>query len=303
MPWLPFFHRMVVRALRLSVRGLRLFSGGLVLAGLVACSTATKDPTVNWSADRLYAEAKDEMASGNWATAIGHLQKLESRYPFGRFAQQAQIDTAYAYWKDNELGLALATLDRFQRLYPNHENLDYVLYLRGLINFNDRPSLFTQVTGEDLAERDPKAAREAFDTFKELVQRFPESRYAPDAEARLQFLLNTLAQNDTHVARFYIRRGAYMAAVNRAQQVVRSYQTAPAVEEALAQMVHSYEKLGLDTYAADARRVLAKNFPQSHYLARGYNPELRFGLPAQFVPKAASTFSLRRVFGQVLSNF
>lgn len=243
------------------------------------------------------------MASGNWATAIGHLQKLESRYPFGRYAQQAQIDTAYAYWKDNELGLALATLDRFQRLYPNHENLDYVLYLRGLINFNDRPSLFTQVTGEDLAERDPKAAREAFDTFKELVQRFPESRYAPDAEARLQFLLNTLAQNDTHVARFYIRRGAYMAAVNRAQQVVRSYQSAPAVEEALAQMVHAYEKLGLEAYAADTRRVLAQNFPQSHYLERGYNPELRFGLPSQLIPKAASGFSVRRVFDRVLSNF
>jgi len=281
----------------------RSVSVGLVVLALAACSATPRDPTANWSADRLYQEAKEEMSVGNWATAIGHLQKLESRYPFGRYAQQAQIDTAYAHWKDNELGLALATLERFLRLYPNHEHLDYVLYLRGLINFNDRPSLFTRFTGEDLAERDPKAARDAFDSFKELVQRFPESKYAPDAQARLQFLLNMLAQNDTHVARFYLRREAYMAAVNRAQQVVRSYQTAPAVEEALAQMVFGYTKLGLEDYASDARRVLVANFPKSHYLEKSYDPDLRFGLPAHLVQEEIAPFSARRVINRVMSNF
>ena len=134
-----------------------------------AADMAARDETINWTADRLYSEAKDEMSAGNWAQAITLLQKLESRYPFGRYAQQAQIDTAFAHWKDNELGLALAAVDRFLRLYPNHESVDYVLYLKGLINFNDRATLFTSVSGEDMAERDPKAAREAFDTFKELV--------------------------------------------------------------------------------------------------------------------------------------
>ena len=208
-----------------------------------AADMAARDETINWTADRLYSEAKDEMSSGNWAQAITLLQKLESRYPFGRYAQQAQIDTAFAHWKDNELGLALAAVDRFLRLYPNHESVDYVLYLKGLINFNDRATLFTSVSGEDMAERDPKAAREAFDTFKELVERFPTSKYAEDAGARSRFLVNVLAQNDVHVARYYLRRGANLAAVNRAQTVVKQYQDAPAVEEALAQMVLAINRL------------------------------------------------------------
>lgn len=265
------------------VGGLRLFSLLiLVLAflslSLAGCSTTERDETVNWSADRLYSEAKDEMNSGNWATAIGLLQKLESRYPFGRYAQQAQLDTAYAHWKDGELGLALAAVDRFLRLYPNHESVDYAIYLKGLINFNDRSNLFSKITGEDLAERDPKAAREAFDSFKRLITEFPSSRYTPDATARLQFLLNTLAYNDVHVARYYLRRGAHMAAVNRAKEVVYSYQGTPAIEEALAQLELGYASLGLTDLQQDARRVLEKNFPTSLYLRHGYDPKERFGL-------------------------
>lgn len=265
------------------VGGLRLFSLLiLVLAflslSLAGCSTTERDETVNWSADRLYSEAKDEMNSGNWATAIGLLQKLESRYPFGRYAQQAQLDTAYAHWKDGGLGLALAAVDRFLRLYPNHESVDYAIYLKGLINFNDRSNLFSRITGEDLAERDPKAAREAFDSFKRLITEFPSSRYTPDATARLQFLLNTLAYNDVHVARYYLRRGAHMAAVNRAKEVVYSYQGTPAIEEALAQLELGYASLGLTDLQKDARRVLEKNFPASLYLRHGYDPKERFGL-------------------------
>ena len=265
------------------IKGLRLFSLLiLVLAflsvGLSGCSTTERDETVNWSADRLYSEAKDEMDAGNWATAISLLQKLESRYPFGRYAQQAQLDTAYAHWKDGELGLALAAVDRFLRLYPNHDSVDYAIYLKGLINFNDRSNLFSKITGEDLAERDPKAAREAFDSFKRLITEFPSSRYKPDATARLQFLLNTLAYNDVHVARYYLRRGAHMAAVNRAKEVVYSYQGTPAIEEALAQLELGYARLGLTDLQKDARRVLEKNFPESLYLKHGYDPKERFGL-------------------------
>ncbi len=266
-----------------SMKGTRLFSLLiLVLAclslSLSGCSTTERDETVNWSADRLYSEAKDEMDAGNWATAISLLHKLESRYPFGRYAQQAQLDTAYAHWKDGELGLALAAVDRFLRLYPNHGSVDYAIYLKGLINFNDRSNLFSKITGEDLSERDPKAAREAFDSFKRLVAEFPASRYTPDATARLQFLLNTLAYNDVHVARYYLRRGAHMAAVNRAKEVVYSYQGTPAIEEALAQLAHGYARLGLTDLQNDAQRVLEKNFPDSLYLKHGYDPKERFGL-------------------------
>jgi outer membrane protein assembly factor BamD len=248
----------------------------LVLTGCAADSLA-RDETLSWSADRLYAEAKDEMSSGNWAAGIKLLEKLESRYPFGRYAQQAQIDTAYAHWKENENVLALAAIDRFIKLYPNHDNIDYVLYLKGLINFNDRSSLFTSVTGEDLAERDPKAAREAFDSFKELITRFPKSQYAEDASARMSFLINMLASNDVHVARYYMRRGATLAAVNRAQAVVKQYQDAPAIEEALAIMMVGYQQLNLPDLSNDARRVLEKNFSDSVYLKQGYDPKIRGG--------------------------
>lgn len=244
---------------------------------LQGCATDSlaKDETLGWSADRLYAEAKEEMAAGNWALAVKLLEKLESRYPFGRYAQQAQIDTAFSHWKEGENVLALAAIDRFMKLYPNHEKMDYVLYLKGLINFNDRSNLFTRFTGEDLAERDPKAAREAFDSFKELVTRYPNSSYAEDASGRLTFLINMLASNDVYVARYYYRRGALLAAVNRAQAVVKQYQEAPAIEEALAIMVSGYDRLGLGDLSADARRVLATNFPSSPYLGTAYNPDVK----------------------------
>ncbi len=259
----------------------------LVLALTGCAGNLARDPTLGWTADQLYADAKDEMSSGNWAQAITVLEKLESRYPFGRYAQQAQIDTAYARWKEGEPALALAAIDRFIKLYPNHENIDYVLYLKGLINFNDRSSLFTRYTGEDLAERDPKAAREAFDTFKELVTRFPESKYASDASARMRYLLDTLASNDVHVARYYLRRGAVLAAVNRAQAVVKQYQDTPAVEEALAIMMVGYKQLGLEDLSNDARRVLQSTYPQSAYLSSEYNPRVKGGVQKQ----EASTFS------------
>lgn len=249
----------------------------LTLTGCATDSMA-RDPTLGWSAERLYAEAKDEMQSGNWAQAIKVLEKLESRYPFGRFAQQAQIDIAYARWKEGEPALALAAIDRFVKLYPNHENIDYVLYLKGLINFNDRSSLFTRFTGEDLSERDPKAAREAFDTFKELTIRFPNSKYTADASARMRYLLDMLASNDVHVARFYMRRGAILASVNRAQAVVKQYQDTPAVEEALAIMMAGYKKLGLEELSNDARRVLQSTYPQSAYLKSEYDPTIRGGV-------------------------
>ena len=190
------------------------------------------DETVGWSAQRLYGEAKDAMASRNWAKAIKYLEKLEARYPYGRFAQQAQLEVAYCALEGQRARLALAAADRFIKLYPNHPNVDYAWYLKGLINFNETTGILAFLDHPDMTERDPKAAREAFDAFKELVTRFPDTKYAEDAAARMRYLVNALASHEVHVARYYMKRGAYVAAANRAQYALQNYPQAPANEEA-----------------------------------------------------------------------
>jgi len=156
------------------------------------------------------------------------------------------------------------------KLHPASPALDYALYLKGIINFNDDLGLFSSVTRQDLAERDQKAAKESFESFKELVTRFPTSRYTPDASQRMTYIVNSLAQYEVHVARYYFGRGAYVAAINRAQLAVTDYQGVPAVEEALFIIVKSYDALGLTPLRDDAKRVLEKNYPQSEYLTRGF---------------------------------
>jgi outer membrane protein assembly factor BamD len=239
----------------------------LVVAG---CASLTNDDeTTGWSAQRLYGEAKDAMASREWQKAIKYFEKLEARYPYGRFAQQAQLEVAYAYWKDNERASAIAACDRFIKLYPNHENVAYAWYLKGLINFNELTGMLTWLTTPDMSDRDPKASREAFNAFREVVTRFPDSRYAPDAAARMRFLVNALASNEVYVARYYMKRGAFVAAANRAQYAVQHYPQAPAVEEAMAILVKAYDSLGMPELRDDAQRVLLKNFPQTDYLKAG----------------------------------
>lgn len=223
------------------------------------------DETASWSASKLYAEAKDELATGGYEKSIQYYEKLESRYPFGTYAQQAQMEIAYAYYKQADQPQALAAVDRFIKLHPNHPNVDYMYYLRGLINFNDRLGPLNFVLPQDPSERDPKAAREAFESFKQLVERYPDSTYSKDALARMKYLVNALAQHDVYVARYYYRRGAYLASVNRAQDVVRDYTDAPAVEEALYIIVRCYDALGLEDLRHDAERVLKENFPKSKY--------------------------------------
>jgi outer membrane protein assembly factor BamD len=223
------------------------------------------DETAKWSAAKLYAEAKDELAAGGYEKSIQYYEKLESRYPFGTYAQQAQMEIAYAYYKQADQPQALAAVDRFIKLHPNHPNVDYMYYLKGLINFNDRLGPFNFVVPQDPSERDPKAAREAFEAFKQLVERYPDSTYSKDALARMKYLVNALAQHDVYVARYYYRRGAYLASINRAQDVVRDYTDAPAVEEALFIIVRCYDALDLEDLRRDAERVLKQNFPQSRY--------------------------------------
>ncbi len=213
------------------------------------------------------------MSLGNYEKGISHYEKLESRYPFGTYAQQAQMEIAYAYYRQGDQPQALAAVERFIKLHPDHPNVDYMYYLRGLINFNDKVSIFDFLSRQDATERDPKAAREAFDSFKQLIERFPDSKYTPDAEARLAYLVNAMAQYDVHVANYYYRRGAYLAAANRAQAAVKNYPGAPAAEEALFIMMESYNALNLPQLRDDSERVLRQNFPKSVYFSGGKKKE------------------------------
>jgi outer membrane protein assembly factor BamD len=240
-----------------------------VILALLLCACGllpeVKDETAGWSADKLYKEAKDELAKGGNANAIKYLEKLEARYPYGRYAQQAQIELAYVYFKEGDNASSIAACDRFIKLHPNHPNVDYVYYLKGLVNFNEDLGLLGKLSKQDLTERDPKAARDSFDAFKELVTRYPESKYTQDGIARMKYLVNALASHEVHVARYYMKRGAYVAAANRAQFALLNYSQAPAIEEALFVLVKAYDAMGMSDLRDDADRVMHKNFPDSAY--------------------------------------
>jgi outer membrane protein assembly factor BamD len=237
---------------------------------LAACSTPTEDKTSNWSPNRLYAEAKDEMNSGAYDRATLLLEKLEGRAAGTPLAQQAQLDKAYAHYRAAEPAQALSTIERFMKLHPASPAIDYALYLKGIVNFNDDLGMLSFLTRQDLSERDQKAAKESFEAFKELTTRFPESRYTPDARLRMTYIVNSLAQYEVHVARYYYQRGAYLAAVNRAQSAIADYRDVPALEEALYIIVMSYEKLGMEQLHADSRRVMMANYPNSKFFTRGF---------------------------------
>ena len=245
------------------------------LSGCAATGTVDKDAqiTQDWSVEKLYAEAQDELNSNNYTRAIKLYELLESRFPNGRFAQQAQLDTAYAYYKDDEREKSLAAIERFQRLHPRHPNMDYVLYLKGLVLFNEDQSVLNKLASQDWSDRDPKANREAYQAFAELIQRYPNSQYVADATVRMTKLVDALAGNEMSVARYYAKRGAYLAAANRAQNVIAQFQNTRFVEEALAIMEMSYQKMGHAQLADDTRRVLAQNFPQSPYLSQAWQED------------------------------
>ena len=250
------------------VCALSLAGATLLLTG--CASTTPEDKTATWTPNKIYAEAKDELSSGAYDKAVVLFEKLEGRAAGTPLAQQAQLDKAYANYKSGEAAQALATLDRFMKLHPASTALDYALYLKGIINFNDDLGMFSSITRQDLAERDQKAAKESFDSFKELVTRFPESKYTPDASLRMTHIVNSLAQYEVHVARYYFGKGAYVAAINRSQIALSDYQGMPALEEALFIIVKSYDALGMTQLRDDAKRVLEKTYPQTEYLTRGF---------------------------------
>lgn len=240
----------------------------VAVAGLSGCGLfGSKDESRAENLDKLYAEARDDLSSGNLEQAIKGLERLEARASGTLLGQQSLLDLAYAQWRSGERASALATVDRFTKLHPSSPAYDYALYLRGLINFNDNLGLFGRLAQQQISERDQKASREAFQAFSQLVEQFPDSRYVADARVRMDFIVNSLAAYEVHVARYYMRRGAYLAAVNRAKQAVTDFDRAPATEEALAIMVTGYERLGLKDLSQDAQRVLKSNFPASRFLS------------------------------------
>jgi len=236
----------------------------LSLAALLAgCDTPSKDETSRWTPERLYAEAKDEASSGNYDKAVKLLERLEGRAAGSLLAQQAQIERAYYLWKSGEKAQALSTLERFIKLHPTSGALDYALYLQGLINFNDNLGLLGSLAGQDLSQRDQQASRDAYQSFRQLVDQFPQSTYTEDARLRMNYIVNSLAAYEVHVARYYLRRGANVAAANRSQQAVQEYQQSPSTQEALVILAQSYDKLGLTGLRDDTERVLKTNFPNA----------------------------------------
>ena len=241
----------------------------LILALLLSgCSWfGNKEEPGNLSASKLFSDAMEDMDNKSYEEAVKKFEILESRYPYGRYAEQAQLEVAYAYYKQDDVPSATAACDRFIKLHPTHPNVDYAYYLKGLANFNENLGILAKLGGQDITERDPKQARESYEAFRELVTRFPNSKYAEDSAARARYLLNGLANYELQVARYYMKRKAYVAAVNRAQYVVKNYQQTPSTEGALLIMIQAYDALGMKDLRDDAERVMKHNFPNSQYLS------------------------------------
>ncbi|MDS4026470.1 MAG: outer membrane protein assembly factor BamD [Candidatus Contendobacter sp.] len=247
-----------------------LFAALLATALLAGCSLLPEqiDETKGWPAQRLYSEAKSAMSDGNYKTALEYLDKIQARYPFGRYAQQAQLDTIYVQYKNNEPDAALAAADRFIKANPRHPYVDYAYYMKGLVNFERSNTLIDRLAPNDRSRTDTATAKQSYNDFSELVRKFPNSSYAEDARQRMVFLHNSLAAYEVNVADFYMQRGAYVAAANRAKYVLETYAHTPAVEDALGIMTQAYVKMGMPHLAADSLRVMERNYPQSPELPK-----------------------------------
>lgn len=231
--------------------------GGCGLFGIGEKADAKKE----WTAAEYYQAAKTEFDNHNWDSCIKLYEALEAKFPFGRFAQQAQLEVAYAYYKQGETASAITALEKFIKLHPNHQNIDYALYLKALVNFREDLGPMSRVVPQDLADRDPKSARESFEAFKELVTRFPESRYVDDSRKRMAYLAEALSRHEINVARYYLARGAYLAAANRAQDAITKFPNSSEHRVALDIMVDAYDRMGLTELRDDTRKVIARNYP------------------------------------------
>ena len=218
------------------------------------------------SAEELYENAKYQLNKGNWQGAVRGYQRLQTRYPFGRYAEQAQLEMAFAYYKAGQPEQALATADRFIRMYPAHPNLDYAYYIRGVTNYEQQVGFLEKMFPSRVRDRDQTAAMESFQDFDELTRRFPDSRYAPDARQRMVYLRNNLSYYEIDVARYYLRREAYVAAANRARYLIETYPGTPEAASALLVLNEAYTELNMPELADDAIRVLEHNYPDHPYI-------------------------------------
>ncbi len=255
----------------------RLLTPFLLLLLLSACSLLPEqiDETKDWSANRFYSEASAALAEGDYQNAIKYYDLLEARFPFGRYAMQAQLDVAYAHYKYEEPEEAIAAANRFIKLNPTNPHVDYAYYLKGVVNFNRSVGFFDRFIPVDSSQRDPAAAVESFKDFSELIEKFPNSGYSADARKRLIHLRNNMARYHVHVAKYYMKRGAYLAAANRCIEVVENYQRTLAVKDALEIMIEAYNKLGLENLSKDAQRVLALNMQKGTFEIPDEEPEVK----------------------------
>ncbi|HNV87856.1 MAG TPA: outer membrane protein assembly factor BamD [Methylotenera sp.] len=247
-------------------RILPLLSIGILALFMQACAIFGDpnelDDTKGWQAERIYQEGEAKMIDKDYDKAIGYFQKLESRFPHGKYATQAQLEIAYAYYKKGDPVSSVAAADRFIKLHPNHPNVDYAYYLKGLSSFNER-GIIEKATAQEISDRDPKALKLSFAAFKELTERYPKSRYYKDATQRMVYLVNTLSQHEMHVARYYMKRQAYLAALNRAKYVLEYYPNSVSIEEALVISISAYDHMNLQDLKEDTLRVLKTNYPQN----------------------------------------
>ncbi|MFO1493899.1 MAG: outer membrane protein assembly factor BamD [Lysobacterales bacterium] len=239
----------------------------LTVLMLAACGgKGVEEETETLPVDQMYSEAKSSMDSGNFERAVRYYKRLVSRFPFGDYAEQAQLDLAYSQYKRNEYDDAISTVNRFIKTYPAHPKIDYAYYLRGLVNFDRNRSYIDRILPSQAGNRDTEAARQSFNDFSEMLRRYPQSRYAADARQRMVYLKNDLANYELTIARYYFRRGACVGAANRAKYILENYQQSEQIPDALAILVQSYDALGQPELAADAKRVLVANAPDHPYL-------------------------------------
>nr|WP_238984946.1 outer membrane protein assembly factor BamD [Candidatus Glomeribacter gigasporarum] len=250
-----------------TLRKMALAVAAIMISGCSFLSDKLKEAST-WSDEKLYEHAQQALSEHDWGLCAKYFGMLEGRAALDRYAQQAQLNAAYCNWKDKQNTAALQFIERFIRQYPAHQRLDYAFYLKGLINSNDELSLLGRLSHQDISERDPYTARDAYQAFKAVVKYYPSSPYAMDAAQRMRYIVNMLAAHEVHVADYYYRRGAYIAAANRAQAALEQFENAPAAEEALRLLILSYQALGESQLAHDAERVLQATFPASPYLKR-----------------------------------
>ncbi len=280
----------------------------VILAILSACATNKEEKRKGLTEQEVYESAQKHMNNRSWQAAIKTLQMLEENFPFGTYGEQAQLELIYAHYRAEDYEDVIANADRFIRLHPQHRNVDYAFYMRGLASFNRESGFVGSLLGADNTDRDLGGARDSYEHFAQFIQRFPLSPYAPDAQKRMIYLRNVLARYEIHVANYYFRRGAFLAAAKRGNYVVENFQEAPAVPDGLAVMTQAYYLMGMEDMAETALKVLAANFPdypaltedgefdQTYYLRRHRRSWFSYATFGLFERAELAGFDTRRQY-------